>query len=315
VSINASCSRGRFGRVAAVFLCITMLLPGCAQRDAEPVVSAGLDQTDDPLESVNRQIFDFNQFLDRILLKPLAQGYVAVLPDEGRDALRHVLDNMKEPTTFFNNTLQGELERAGITVGRFAINTTIGLGGIIDVAKDVGLKPQPADFGQTLYTWGIPSGPYLILPILGPSNPRDAIGAGVDSYADPLRLLAKIRGFEELSIGRFAADGIDQRARVLDVLDDLQKNSLDFYAQLRSLSQQRRSAELRRGAAANPDSNFYTDPGASSTTSATLSPAPAAAPTAARTTTPPAAPPVATRPPLGLIVPAEGSPRSASTRP
>src|SRR5260221_7206645 len=214
-------------------LCIAMLLSGCAQRNAEPVVSAALDQPHDPLEPVNRQIFEFNQFLDRILLKPLAQGYVAVLPDEGRDVLRRVLDNMKEPTVFFNNALQGEFERAGVTVGRLAINTTVGLVGIIDVAKDVGLKRQPADFGQTLYTWGVPSGPYLILPVLGPANPRDAIGAGSGSYADPLSLMARIRGFEELSIGRFVADGVDQRARVLDVLDDLPKNYLDVYAQLR----------------------------------------------------------------------------------
>jgi len=302
VSINASC--GRFGRVAAMALCIAMLLSGCAQRNAEPAVSAALDQPDDPLEPVNRQIFDFNQFVDRILLKPLAQGYVAVVPDEGRDALRRVLDNMKEPTTFFNNALQGEFESAGVTVGRFAINTTVGLVGIVDVATKVGLKRQPADFGQTLYVWGFPQGPYLILPILGPSNPRDAIGMGIDSYADPLSLMARIRGFEELSIGRFVANGIDERARALDILDDLQKNSLDFYAQLRSLSQQHRNADLRRGAALNPDANFYADPGTSNATPPPIFPAAS-----------PAAPPVATRPPLGLVVPVEGSPRSSSTRP
>jgi phospholipid-binding lipoprotein MlaA len=285
------------------------LLPGCAQHAAEPVASAAVDETNDPLEPVNREIFDFNQFLDRILLKPLAKGYVFVLPQDGRETVRHVLDNLKEPTVFFNNALQGEFERAGITVGRFAINTTVGLGGIMDVAKDVGLKRQPADFGQTLYAWGFPQGPYLVLPIFGPSNPRDAIGMGIDSYADPLSLLAKIHDFEELSIGRFVANGLDERARVLDILDDLQKNSLDFYAQLRSLSQQHRDAELRHGAPLNPGSNFYIDPD-------TSIPAPPAAapPPSAPTPAPVTAPPVSVRPPLGLLDPG-GEPLRSSARP
>src|SRR5262249_36316091 len=148
------------------------------------------------------------------------------------------------------------------------------------------------------------SGPYLMLPILGPSNPRDAIGAGIDSYADPVAIFAKIHGFEEISIGRFAADGIDQRAQVLDVLDDLRKNSLDFYSQLRSLSQQRRASDLRRGVL-TPDSNFYTDPGTSSAVPspptpppAALKPAAAAAPRVRTATSAAASPPVAARPPL-----------------
>ena len=216
---------------------------------------------DDPLEPVNRQIFGFNNVLDRILLKPLAQGYVAIVPEDGRDALRRVLDNMKEPTLFFNNTLQGELGRAGISAGRLVVNTTVGLGGLFDVASNWGLPRQPTDFGQTLYVWGMPSGPYLILPVFGPSNPRDAIGMGVDAYADPTSLLSKIDAIDEITIARFLGDGIDQRARVLDVLDDLEKNSLDFYAQLRSLTQQRRAGELRRGAASEPAADFYKDPG------------------------------------------------------
>jgi phospholipid-binding lipoprotein MlaA len=107
----------------------------------------------------------------------------------------------------------------------------------------------------------LPEGPYLILPVFGPSNPRDAIGMGVDAYIDPFALLATAENADELEISRFVLDGVDQRARVLDVLDDLQKNSLDFYAALRSLSQQKRAAELRRGAAPETAPNFYNDPG------------------------------------------------------
>ena len=237
---------------AGLAACATQ--PGTASADAV--------ETGDPLEPVNRGIFEVNQVFDRILLKPLAKGYVGIVPEEGRDAIRRVLDNMKEPTLFFNNALQGEEERAGITVGRFAVNTTLGFAGVFDVAKEVGLPRQPADFGQTLYVWGVPSGPYLVLPLLGPSNPRDAIGLGVDAYADPTSLLSKIDSIDEITIARFLADGIDQRARYLDVLDDLEKNSLDFYAQLKSLSQQRRASELTRGAAPQTAPDFYQDPGA-----------------------------------------------------
>jgi phospholipid-binding lipoprotein MlaA len=235
-------------------------LGGCAAEPPRATVQAVPVQPDDPLEPVNRKIFAFNQILDRILLKPLAEGYVAVVPEPGRDALRRVLDNMKEPTLFFNNALQGEVERAGITAGRFVVNTTLGLAGLVDVASTWKLPRQPADFGQTLFAWGVPSGPYLILPVLGPSNPRDAIGSGVDSYADPASLFSKIDGFEEFTISRFVADGIDRRARALDELDDLEKNSLDFYAALRSLSQQHRAAELLRGKAPEPGTGFYEDP-------------------------------------------------------
>ena len=233
-------------------------LAGCAAPPDRPVVAAA--DPADPLEPVNRTILDANQIFDRILLKPLAQGYVAIVPEDGRDALRRVLDNMKEPTVFFNNALQGEVERAGITAGRLVVNTTVGLGGILDIAKQWGLPRQPADFGQTLYVWGVPSGPYLVLPLFGPSNPRDAVGMGLDAYADPLSLFSQMDAYSEITIARFVGDGIDQRARVLDVLDDLEKNSLDFYAQLKSLSQQHRASELNRGAAPAPAADFYQDP-------------------------------------------------------
>jgi hypothetical protein len=175
-----------------------------------------------------------------------------------------MLNNMKEPTVFFNNVLQGDFKRAGITVARFVVNTTIGVGGIVDVMALNGVERDPADFGQTLYIWGVSPGPYLVLPILGPSNPRDAIGKLVDSYDDPFTIIANDHGVTELLTARFIADGVDERASVLDVLDDLQKNSVDFYAQLRSLSQQHRDAELRHGAPPPAEPDLYNDPGQTS---------------------------------------------------
>jgi len=182
------------------------------------------------------------------------------VPEEGRDAMRRALDNMKEPVVMINNVLQGDLERAGITVERFVVNSTLGIGGLVDIAKHWQLEKQTGDFGQTLFVWGLDEGPYVMLPLLGPSNPRDAIGMGIDAYIDPFSYLASAKGLDEIQITRFVLGGIEDRARVIDVLDDLQKNSLDFYAQLRSLSQQKRAAELRHGAAPQPGAGFYDDP-------------------------------------------------------
>jgi len=234
---------------------------GCATPPSDPAARAAFEQANDPLEPLNRKTFAFNQIVDHALLRPVAQAYVFVVPRDARTAIHHVLDNMKEPTLFFNNVLQGEFRRAEITFERFLVNSTVGLGGMVDVMALSGIERQPADFGQTLYVWGVGSGPYLVLPILGPSNPRDAIGGGVDSYADPFTILAKNDEINDLLIDRFIVGGVEDRAEVLDTLDDLEKNSLDYYAQLRSLSQQHRAAELHHGAAPDAAPDLYNDPG------------------------------------------------------
>jgi phospholipid-binding lipoprotein MlaA len=124
-----------------------------------------------------------------------------------------------------------------------------------------GVERQPADFGQTLYVWGLPSGPYLILPILGPTDPRDAVGSTVDSYADPFTIVANQYGITELTTTRFIVGGVEERGRVMDVYDDLEKNSVDFYAEMRSLWQQHRDAELRNGKTPDTAPGLYDDPG------------------------------------------------------
>jgi phospholipid-binding lipoprotein MlaA len=197
---------------------------------------------------MNRAFFDFDLFLDRILLKPAAQVYVAAVPAPGRHAVHHVLDNMNEPIVFANNMLQGEFHRADVTVGRFLLNSTFGLAGIFDWASQSGLPRQNGDFGQTLYVWGVDSGPYLFLPLLGPTNPRDAIGYGVDSYADPVGYAFwNAGGLRWANWTRFGLDTVDSRSRELDTLDELQKTAIDFYAEIRSLSRQHRAIELRHG--------------------------------------------------------------------
>jgi phospholipid-binding lipoprotein MlaA len=253
----ASCCRC----VVAAGLLLVSALCGCATPPTDPSERAAFDETNDPLEPLNRKILDVNQVVDRLLLKPAAQVYVAVIPEGGRNAVRRVLDNMKEPIIVINNVLQGEFDRAGIAFGRLAFNTTFGLVGVFDVASKWGLEKQTGDFGQTLFVWGLPEGPYLVLPVFGPSNPRDAIGILVDSYGDPVTFIANAKDIDELEITRFLADGIDQRARVLDVLDELHKNALDYYAEIRSLSRQRRASELRHGAAPPTPKGFYDVPG------------------------------------------------------
>jgi phospholipid-binding lipoprotein MlaA len=278
-----------FRRGCAASLLFVLALAGCAAPPADPVERAAFEQNNDPLEPLNRTILDFNQFVDGILLKPVAKVYIAIVPEEGRDALQRALDNMKEPVVVINNVLQAEPDRAVTSAERFVVNSTAGVVGLFDVAAKWGLEKQNGDFGQTLFAWGFPEGPYLILPILGPSNPRDAIGMGIDAYSDPFSLLATSKAVDQLQITRFVLGGVDERARVIDVLEDLEKNSLDFYSQLRSLAQQRRAAELRHGTAPAPDANFYRDPGKVSSGAADPAPAftqSAAPPPAARSSEP-----------------------------
>jgi phospholipid-binding lipoprotein MlaA len=272
---------GNVRRCLAVAALLAPVLFGCATPPTDPAALAAYEQTNDPLEPTNRKILEANMVLDKILFRPVAKVYVTILPDEARDAIKRVLDNLKEPVVAINNVLEARPKSAGVTVERFGINSTVGILGLFDVAKKWGLDRQPADFGQTLYVWGFKSGPYLVLPVFGPSNVRDSIGMGVDAYMDPFDYLATRENLDPLQIGRYVLDGIDQRARVLDVLDDLQKNSLDFYAELRSLSQQQRATELSRGKTPDTTPNFYSDPG-----KAGAAPTPASAPAPAPSVSP-----------------------------
>lgn len=231
----------------ALLTAMALALCGCATPPSDPAARAEFEKTNDPLEPMNREIFDFNLFIDRVALKPVAKTYVFIVPEVGRNAIRHFLDNLGEPLVFANNLLQGEFKRAHDTLARFLMNSTFGIGGLIDLASKDGLEKQTGDFGQTLHSWGVPDGPYLVLPIFGPSNPRDAIGMGVDGYADPWDHMASNYHYWYLGLVRGAVDGIDQRARNLDTFDQLQRNAIDFYAELRSLWRQHRASELRHG--------------------------------------------------------------------
>lgn len=250
-------------RLSAALL-VTFVLAGCAAapdpKDADAV--AEYAEVNDPGEPTNRAVFEINLTLDKAILKPIAFVYKEYLPDFVQSSINSLLNNLRSPIIFFNDVLQGEFERAGTTLLRFVINSTIGLGGLRDQAAEWDLEYHNEDFGQTLAVWGIPDGPYVMLPILGPSNPRDAIGLAVDYLLDPLNLWLANTNREEFIFARTGLRAVDQRARHYDALQDLEESSLDYYAAIRSLYRQRRADEVDqgKGSANMPAPGLSTDP-------------------------------------------------------
>jgi phospholipid-binding lipoprotein MlaA len=196
----------------------------------------------DPGEGFNRAVFAFNDAVDTILLEPVAMGYRFLAPQPVRTGVRNFLRNLKSPMQVVNQTLQGDLRGSANDVGRFVVNSTVGVLGLVDVAAMMGMPYEQEDFGQTLAVWGVGHGPYIVMPIMGPSSLRDATGMMVDSYADPLRLYLYNTHQEEWHYARIGLTAISTREELLDLLDDLQKNSFDMYASLRSIYIQRRAA-------------------------------------------------------------------------
>ncbi len=248
-----------FSRFPAAFIALAIAIlvaGGCASRpdpQTEPEEYAYYVETNDPFEPFNRAVFQFNEALDAMLLTPLAILYRDVLPPIVQEHTHNVLVNLNEPVVAANSLLQGKPRQAASTFARFTFNTTAGVGGLFDVADGMGLPQERADFGQTLAVWGAPAGPYLVLPVLGPSNPRDAVGRGVDGVVlDPFGLLNTIvfdesDFFEILSYTRTGLTAVDARARSLEATDELRRTALDYYAAIRSAFRQNREYQIRSG--------------------------------------------------------------------
>jgi len=226
-------------RLSGAVLLVAWVLSGCVAQPAPP--AAGGEEFNDPYENTNRSIFSFNQSVDRNVLAPVARGYRDALPPVARDSIRNFLDNLRGPIIFANDVLQND-PRAGDTLARFVLNSTIGLGGLIDVGGRWGFPYHDQDFGLTFAVFGIGEGPYLMLPVLGPSNPRDLSGSVAEGFADPGDMIAANNGFIWVAFARSFVSGIDERSRYLDSLADLERTSLDYYAAIRSLYRQRRAA-------------------------------------------------------------------------
>lgn len=226
----------RIGKyLAATALCLVM--SGCTTTDP------GALAQNDPLEPTNRVIFEANMTMDRNVARPVAKFYVSAVPAFIRTGIHNVLDNFGKPVVLGNDILQGEPKLAGQTLARFFANSTLGLGGLFDVATLGGVPDHTADFGQTLGVWGVGEGPYLMMPFFGPSSPRDVVGKAGDFFMDPM--LYAHYNYENLANDSKLGFGIiDARGRTIEATDQLQNTSLDYYATMRSLYRQYRKAQI-----------------------------------------------------------------------
>ncbi len=238
-----------------------LFLGACATRPPadDPEAVAEFRQNNDPIEPFNRGAYAVHQAIDRTVLEPVARGYRAVMPNPVRRGVRNVLANLRAPVVLVNDVLQGEPRRAGDTLGRFVVNSTLGLGGLFDVAGTrMGVPGHTEDFGQTLAKWGVGEGPYLFIPVLGPSNPRDLTGFGVDIAANPFTWVGQGTTVDVLAGTRAGATVVDTRESLIETLDDVQRTSLDPYATLRSAYRQRRRAEVGNRTGATTPAAFGT---------------------------------------------------------
>ena len=236
--------------IKIIFITILISTNAIAGSDGDLELSKKSKPIKDCFEPLNRATFSFNQGLDKAILKPIAKGY-RNLPTPVKNGTSNVLDNLSNLITIPNNVLQGDLKVAVINTGRLVINSTIGILGIIDVADDIGFpKYVKEDYGQTLGTWGVGPGCYLVLPVLGPSNLRDTAGSFANIIGGDPWYNASAHGNNEflnenIYLTSKALSGIDFRADNIESLENLETNSLDFYASVKSLYNQDRENKIK----------------------------------------------------------------------
>ena len=225
---------------------LSALTAGCSTRDPEALAQ------NDPYEPTNRAVFKMNKAIDNAVAKPVAKFYNHAVPVPVRDSIHNALTNLDKPVVFGNDILQGEGRRAGETLERFTLNSTLGVAGLFDVATVFGVPDHSEDFGQTLGVWGAGEGPYLMIPFMGPDPPRDLAGDVADIFMDPLTYI-KFHGSDTWYAVRTGVSLLDLRARNVDTVEQIERTSIDFYATTRSLYRQYRNAEIRNGAPAPQD--------------------------------------------------------------
>lgn len=227
-------------------LCTGLALSACATKNPEALAQ------NDPWEPTNRAVFDFDVKLDHAVARPVAKFYNHAVPEPARDGIHNALANLNSPVVFGNNVLQGEPGKAANTVGRFVINSTVGVAGFIDVAAKMGMPGNTTDFGITLGKAGAAEGSYLVLPFLGPKPPRDLVGMGVDTAMDPLTWITFNNSTMWLIV-RGGVNVLDERAATVDQVEQIERSSIDFYATTRSLYRQSRAAQINNGKAPDGD--------------------------------------------------------------
>ena len=223
---------------------LALSLGACASGDRQAAVElADAAHPGDPYEDTNRTLLESNLWTYDSVVAPSVAFYRELVPEPLRNGLSNVIDNLAEPRIFINDLLQGELERAAVSASRFAFNTTIGFGGLFDRASQMGLEAHDEDFAQTLAVYGVEPGPYLVLPLLGPSNPRDALGRAVDMALDPANYLL----FPVTVGANIVGTTLDRFARDPERLASLRATSMDFYTTLRDAYLQNRAYEIANG--------------------------------------------------------------------
>ncbi|GIX16446.1 MAG: hypothetical protein KatS3mg119_0632 [Rhodothalassiaceae bacterium] len=246
--------------VWACVVAVASMLAGCAgtpKPDAAARARARVEEARapadgirriDPFESWNRRVFKVNMVLDRYLMRPVAWVYRTVLPDFLERMISNGFANAGMPLVFANTLLQGDLKRSGQALGRFLVNSTLGIAGVADPASEMGIPKVDEDFGQTLAVWGVKEGPYLVLPFLGPSNPRDAVGFAVDAVADPFMIGMDKLDVHNLQLSLSLGNVVEARARHWDDVNTLLE-ATDPYALARSAYRQRRAYLISNGRA------------------------------------------------------------------
>ena len=219
--------------------------------DRGPTVLAATtdeDDVNDPFERVNRAVFGFNEVIHEGVLGPVARAYNRNVPQTIRTGVSNFLTNLSSPISIANSLLQGDVMAALDLFARLVVNSTVGIGGIADVVSELDGEPRSEDFGQTLGVWGMGEGFYLVLPIFGPSSPRDLVGKFiVDPYFDPFGQWVANTHKDNVSYARQGLGGIDEFAGVVDELRQIRKTSVDYYAAIRSLYRQKRKSEISNG--------------------------------------------------------------------
>jgi phospholipid-binding lipoprotein MlaA len=222
-------------------LCAVLVLGGCTTSDPESLAQ------NDPFEPTNRAVFDFDVQVDHAVARPLAKFYRSAVPQVARQGVHNALTNLNAPVIFTNDVLQGDGEKATDTLGRFVINSTVGVAGLVDVAGRIGIPSHENDFGITMGKWGAQEGSYLVLPFAGPKPPRDLVGTGVDVAFDPTTYMTW-NNYTLYMIVRTGMGVLDARAANIDSVESIERSSIDFYATTRNLYRQHRNAQIRGGA-------------------------------------------------------------------
>ena len=223
-----------------------LLLAGCATRPPadDPEALQEFRENNDPFEPTNRVMFEVNEVIDKAVLQPIAEAYRDLLPKPVRSGIRNVLGNLRTPTILVGDLLQGNVTRARETLGRFIVNSTIGIGGIVDVGRRHNVIGHSEDMGQTLAVWGVGEGFYMFVPLLGPTTARDLTGFAIDVYTNPQSLIGQGQILDVWNYTRIGMTVVDTREALLEPFDMVRKTSLDPYATLRSAYRQRRSFEI-----------------------------------------------------------------------